>query len=285
MKEKDLTGMKEESQTGMKAKYLPGTLSDRVCELRERNKMTQAELAQKIGISPSTLSRIENNETENTGTDILLKLAETFRVSTDFLLGITDYPDRKNYEVEVLGFTPEAVHRMASGAIDKETLNRLLTNRLFPAAARSVAAYINGTIEEGIGVQNEIMNLAIHGLKGYPEAQAAAMTAKIPQALVLERVMARFEAMLKDMKREVDNEKDKGRTSETTDIFEIVHGINEQVGDVRQNRKSITAEDITSAILSVTATANGMDASRLEAFREPIVQLLEQSGERSAISS
>lgn len=269
----------------MKEKHLPGKLSDRIRELREQNKMTQAELAKKIGISPSTLSRIENGETENTGTDILLKLAEVFHVSTDFLLGITDYPDRKNYEVEALGLTPEAVHRMVSGMIDIKVLNSLLTNRLFPAAAKSIAAYINGDIEEGIGVQNEIMNLAIHGLKGYPEAQAAAMTAKIPQALVLERVMARIESVLREMKREADTEKDKGQLSETTNPIEIVRSINGQIGNVCQNRESITADDITTAILSVTATANGMDVSQLEAFREPITQLLEKSKERSGSSS
>ncbi len=135
----------------MKEKHLPGKLSDRIRELREQNKMTQADLAKRIGISASTLGRIEKGETENTGTDILLKLAEVFRVSTDFLLGITDYPDRKYYEVEALGLTPEAVRRMAYGMIDMEVLNRLLTNRLFPAAARSISAYVYGTIEEGIG--------------------------------------------------------------------------------------------------------------------------------------
>ena len=159
----------------MKEKHLPGKLSDRVRELREQNKMTQAELAKRIGISASTLGRIEKGETENTGTGILFKLADVFHVSTDFLLGITDYTDRKNYDVEALGLTPEAVCRMASGMIDMETVNRLLANRLFPAAAKCIAACINGDIEEGIGVQNDIMNLAINGLKGYPEAQAAAM--------------------------------------------------------------------------------------------------------------
>ena len=123
--------------------------------------------------------------------------------------------------------------------------------------------------------------MAIHGLKGYPDAQMAAMTAKIPQSLVLERVMMRIEAMLREMKREADTEKDKGRTSETTDPIEIVRSVNVQIGDVRRNRESITAEDITSAILSVTAKANGIDTSRLEAFREPITQLLKQSRERN----
>ena len=89
----------------MKEKHLPGSINNRIRELRERDKMTQAELAAKLGVSPSTLGRIEKGEIEKVSSDILVKLARIFEVSTDFLLGVTDYPDRMNYEVGQLGLT------------------------------------------------------------------------------------------------------------------------------------------------------------------------------------
>ncbi len=125
------------------------------------------------------------------------------------------------------------------------------------------------------------MNLAIHGLKGYPEAQMAAMTAKIPQSLVLKRVMARIEAMLKDLKKEADTMNNTLEPDNKTKAVDIVREANAKIAVPDRNGKSITAEDIASAILSVTATANRMDASQLEAFSEPITQLLKQSRERS----
>ena len=155
--------------------YLPGDTRQRIQDLIKGRKITQAEPAEKVGLSNSALSLYLQGNTKNLGDGFIIRIAKYFDVSTDFLLGETDIPDRKNYDVEALGLTPEAVCRMASGMIDMETVNRLLANRLFPAAAKCIAAYINGDIEEGIGVQNDIMNLAINGLKGYPEAQAAAM--------------------------------------------------------------------------------------------------------------
>ena len=79
---------------------MPGSLGDRVRELRERDKLTQGELASSIGTSASTLSRIEKGEIESPGSDIVVKLARLFHVSTDFLLGITNYPDRARQIVE-----------------------------------------------------------------------------------------------------------------------------------------------------------------------------------------
>ena len=112
----------------MREKHLPGSLGDRVRELRERDELTQGELAARIGTSASTLSRIEKGEIESPGSDIVVKLARVFRVSTDFLLGITDYPDRKNYDVGQLGLSPEVARRLNSGEVDMNALNRMVMN-------------------------------------------------------------------------------------------------------------------------------------------------------------
>lgn len=116
----------------MKEKHLPGSINNRIHELRERDKMTQADLASRLGISPSTLGRIEKGEIGKVSSDILVKLAQIFQVSTDFLVGITDYPDRMNYEVGQLGLTPEAVRKLRSGAVNMDALNGMLNSRYFP---------------------------------------------------------------------------------------------------------------------------------------------------------
>ena len=119
----------------MKEKHLPGSINNRIRELRERDKMTQAELAAKLGISPSTLGRIEKGEIEKVSSDILVKLARIFEVSTDFLLGVTDYPDRMNYEVGQLGLTPEAVRKLLSRQRASMTM-RLTVNPAFSSSIR-----------------------------------------------------------------------------------------------------------------------------------------------------
>ena len=95
------------------AEYLPGGMLERMEDLRNRRKLTLKEVAEKTGIDYSTLSRIENGNVKKVGDDVLLKLARFFGVSTDFLLGITNVPDKKNYTIEELGLTPEALYRSA----------------------------------------------------------------------------------------------------------------------------------------------------------------------------
>lgn len=66
-------------------------LSKRLKELR--GKSTQEEIAGKIGISRARYSHYENGRSEP-DTETLNKLADIFKVSTDFLLGRTNDPNK-----------------------------------------------------------------------------------------------------------------------------------------------------------------------------------------------
>lgn len=54
--------------------------------LRERLRFTQEKFAEELGVSPNTIGRIERGDTE-ISTDIVIKVAERFYVSADYLLG------------------------------------------------------------------------------------------------------------------------------------------------------------------------------------------------------
>ena len=62
----------------------------RIREARKRLKLSQAELAEKLQISPSHMSDIENGK-KNIGLDIFMRLTEALQVSADWLLR-TDIP-------------------------------------------------------------------------------------------------------------------------------------------------------------------------------------------------
>ena len=64
-------------------------LGDRIKELRAINKMTQKDLADFLGVTPKAVSFYELNQREPS-TDIILKMAQRFNVSTDYLLGVRD---------------------------------------------------------------------------------------------------------------------------------------------------------------------------------------------------
>lgn len=62
-------------------------LSKRIIDLRESKNWTQTQLAEKMSLSKSTMSKIESGYRKIT-TDELKLLSEIFGVSIDYLLGI-----------------------------------------------------------------------------------------------------------------------------------------------------------------------------------------------------
>lgn len=62
----------------------------RLKELRESKKLNQYELAEKLNISQSAITKWERDATVPTADNIIL-IAKFFNVTSDYLLGLTDY--------------------------------------------------------------------------------------------------------------------------------------------------------------------------------------------------
>ena len=114
---------------------LPGTPGQRISDLCNGNHITQKELAEKIGVSASQLSRIVSGETRTVSSDILIGVAKEFKVSTDYILGLSTVSVRKSYDISELGLSEGAVRGLVTGAVDVQILNRLLEHRNFPIDA------------------------------------------------------------------------------------------------------------------------------------------------------
>lgn len=81
----------------------------RIIDLREKKDWSQTRLAKEMGISKSTMSKIENG-TRKVSSEELIKLARIFEVTTDYLLGLNDYPfeptQNIQYDLEILLNSP-----------------------------------------------------------------------------------------------------------------------------------------------------------------------------------
>ena len=96
--------------------YLPGTVRERIQDLLKERKMTQAALAKHIGCSESTVSRFLRGDTEKLGNEAIISAAQFLNVSTDFLLGQTDFPD-----------TPQIIKHKNQSA---ELAEKILSNKM-----------------------------------------------------------------------------------------------------------------------------------------------------------
>lgn len=96
---------------------MPNTLREQVGEritvLREARGLSQRDLSDELAklglvVRRETITQWENG-TRDLKTEYLAKLSEFFGVSTDWLLGLTDAPERTPAAVDELGLSPDAV--------------------------------------------------------------------------------------------------------------------------------------------------------------------------------
>lgn len=82
-------------------------IGDKIRNLRTNAKMTQPELAEKLGVSRSAIASYENNSRQPSS-QIIVKLSQIFNISTDYFL-----TDSKHETVDIGGLTnsqKKAVH-------------------------------------------------------------------------------------------------------------------------------------------------------------------------------
>ena len=75
---------------------LPGTPGQRISDLCNGNHITQKELAEKIGVSASQLSRIVSGETRTVSSDILIGVAKEFKENRRFRFPVEPHCQRRN---------------------------------------------------------------------------------------------------------------------------------------------------------------------------------------------
>jgi transcriptional regulator with XRE-family HTH domain len=136
--------------------FLPGTIGQRLSDLCTAAGITIKELSEKTCLEYSTLSRIKNDKNQKVAHEVVLKLARFFNVSADFLLGLTNIPDMKNYTAEELGLSADAVKNLYTGVVDNRVADLLLSSPEFATLTAMLADYFDENQASVIAVQNQI---------------------------------------------------------------------------------------------------------------------------------
>ena len=98
---------------------LEGNLTERLRELREEHGYkSRNKLADVIGIDRTTYSRIENGSTKSISSDILIKQAELYGASADYILGLSNTPEKTYDDINTLGLSIEAAKNLCSNSVD-----------------------------------------------------------------------------------------------------------------------------------------------------------------------
>ena len=161
----------------MAQEYLPAPSNIRLADLMKEHNISQPELAKELGCSKSTISRFISGAKGTLTHEQVLKIARLFNVSTDFLLGETNIPDRKNYDIAELGLSVEAAKNLYTGRVNTEVVNLLLENARFAELTYRIAQYFDDTFASGIAAQNAMLttlSTLLHTKVKTPEAAKAA---------------------------------------------------------------------------------------------------------------
>ena len=246
--------------------FLPGTVGERVRDLQTARGITSKELSEKAGVDYSTLSRIESGKNQRVADDIVQKLARFFNVSTDFLLGLTNIPDKKNYTAEELGLSADAVKNLYTGRVDNQVTDLLLSNRDFADLTTALADYFNEKNAIDIAVKNQShQNMAefyrIIGKTQKDKRQRANVEAKKELAqrqplykTELASLETQFSHTIQSIKKGLPSHVEEKKKM-TKDVFDqMLQELTK--GENARDIFSVTPEEIVDAILHVL---DGMD--------------------------
>lgn len=117
----------------MAQQYLPANARERIQDLMTEHKITQNELAKASGCNESTLSRFLTGKTDKLSDENIIAIACAFNVTTDFLLGLTDVPDRTNSDLAELGLSVETGKTLYASKRASTVINAMVESKSFPA--------------------------------------------------------------------------------------------------------------------------------------------------------
>ena len=235
--------------------YLPGTPGEIIGDLRTNKGWTKLKLSQMTGIPQSQLSRIESGKITHISSDILIKLAKAFNVSTDYILGLTTVRSPKNYDISELGLSENAIKAIVLKKIDIDILNQILEHKNFPYLIYMIKAYFDNSIADGIAARNDIINMETSTLadfmKDSPEHKSEVQqdirllkSQKLgDHEAELDKIKNTFMAILKDIHKNIDRETPQSVTAE---VFQQMK--NELLD---KPTSDITTDDISSVVANM----------------------------------
>lgn len=271
----------------MEQRYLPSTPQQRLQDLMKEHKITQAVLAKKIGVTESTLSRFINGTKDTLSLDQMIGIARIFNVSTDFLLCMTDVPDRKNYDISELGLSAEAARNLYTGRTNPQVVSRLLENRRFAQLTSMIALYFDDTLASGFAVQNQIFQTLSSMLLGtgkeQPDARKAAQQAAQVAALNktpvyqadLTNIQNQFMAVLREIKKELGTETGKPLTKEM-----VKQMYSETMKGQDALHPSVSPEQFVDLIIASVSGMELADADSLGEVRQALLHMVQRMAEQ-----
>lgn len=120
------------------------TLQERLKDLRVAHNLNLEELAKLTGISKSALGNYENDDYKEINHGNLVVLAEFYKVSTDYLLGLTENKNHPNTDLTNLHLSDGMIDLLLSGSINNRLLCEIAMHDKFKKLMADTEIFVDG---------------------------------------------------------------------------------------------------------------------------------------------
>ena len=123
--------------------------------------MTLEKLSEIVGISTSTLGKYESNDFKDISHSYLLTLAKYYKVSADWLLGLSESREIQNHEIAELQLDDETLEILKSGSLNNRLLCEMIKHPDFIKLMTDTEIYVDGIATMQIKNMNDWLD-AVH---------------------------------------------------------------------------------------------------------------------------
>lgn len=257
------------------------TTACRVRNLRLDKNLSQKQLADRLFVAHSQISRLESGETTNISSSLLVALAKELHVSTDYLLCLTPISVPKSYVISQLGLSEEAVKRLITKKIDASVLNRLLEHKDFPKLCVLMKNYFDNTVASGIMARNQVIDFATEPLVELMSAEPSKRAEIIKDMSFLnstkiqnnEADVEKIKNILMKIIREIKEDVTAQQPTGAIATAEAVNAIRDLLPDKPQSE--LTIDDVSTAVATYVGTMLPMDENTSALLQQLANQMLE----------
>ena len=264
---------------------LPGNIHEKIGDLRIERGLTKKQVSEDLGIPASQLTRIENEDIKSIGHELIIKFADYFGVSTDYLLGRTSVRSQKNIELDELGLSNKALITLLSGKVNTELLSRIMEHSNFIPLMGYAEAYFESAHEEGFLSRNNVIDLATGGLtellKENP-SQKTEITNELRHLNAqkvsgteadLEKLKATFLKIMRDVKNEY------GESKEDVTAEEMRNQVKQLHQEALKHKGHMTEAKMAELTAKMLLPA-GIDGENRKSFEKLMEHILKDSNKK-----
>lgn len=136
------------------------SINTRLKDLREPYgdpKMKQAYVARALGLPASSINEYET-EGVFVSLDVIIKYAQYFNVSADYILGLTNIKNIPNAELRELQLSDRAIEKLKNKVIDPRLLSEFIEHDEFDELMIDASIYIDGFVDQKIQQINSLVD-------------------------------------------------------------------------------------------------------------------------------